>query len=165
MSSSKSLRQIYPQRVDIPVLIFVSSVLLLTGLLLPLMHVEKMVFWNNEYSILTGIAGLFHDGEYFLAALLLFFSVIFPIVKIMGLWVLWVTRLDPQQRSRFLEWLGILGKWSMLDVFVVAILIVAAKLGPLASVEPRAGIYVFCAAIFLAILITIWVERLAKRTV
>ena len=163
MEEEKSLQQMYPRRIDIPILIFISTGLLLVGLLLPLMHVEKMLFWKNEYSVLTGIAGLFDEREYFLAGLLLFFSVIFPIVKVAGLWVLWSMRFQIDQRRRFLEWLGFLGKWSMLDVFVVAILIVALKLGPLASVEPRAGVYVFCAAIMSAIFTTLWVEQLAKR--
>jgi len=48
-----------------------------------------------------------------------------------------MVRLPEVQRQKLLHWLGILGKWSMLDVLVVAILIVLVKLGPLAKVEAR----------------------------
>jgi len=51
----------------------------------------------------------------------------------------------------------------MLDVCVVAILIVLVKLGPLAQVEPQAGVYVFAAAILCSMLTTMYVERLAHK--
>ena len=121
------------------------------------------MFWKNEYSVVTGIIGLFHEGEYFLSALLFFFSVIFPMVKLVLLWTLWWGEFEEQTRAKVLEWLGILGKWSMLDVFVVAILIVAVKLGPLANVYPRQGVYIFSIAIVMAILTTMHVENLSKR--
>ena len=52
----------------------------------------------------------------------------------------------------------------MLDVFAVAILIVAAKLRDLTQVQPRIGIYLFALAIVLSMLTTMRVERLAKGT-
>ena len=51
----------------------------------------------------------------------------------------------------------------MLDVFVVAILIVLVKLGPLAKVEPQSGVYVFCAAIVVSMVTSMYVESLAKK--
>jgi paraquat-inducible protein A len=76
---------------------------------------------------------------------------------------LWLIPLQEQQRTAVLHWLGLLGKWSMLDVFVVAILIVLVKLGPMARVEPRAGVYVFAWAILASMLTTMYVDRLARR--
>ncbi len=146
-------------------MIFSSGILLVVGLSLPLMKVEKMIFWKNEYSVITGILGLMHDQEYFLAAILFFFSVVFPAIKLITLGILWQVKFDETKRRRILEWLGVLGKWSMLDVFVVAILIVAVKLGPLANVEPKIGVYVFSLAIAAAILTTMQVEKLAKRVI
>ncbi len=163
MTIKKSLQEIFPKRWDIPILIILSTVLLYFGLSLPLMEVEKMVFWKSEYSVMAGVISLFEQEEYLLAVILFFFSVVFPMVKLTALWVLWRVKFDDEKRRVVLEWLGILGKWSMLDVFVVAILIVAVKLGPLANVTPKNGVYVFAAAIFSAIMTTMWVERLAKK--
>lgn len=163
--ASTSLQQFFPKRWDIPLMIVLSGMLLYVGLSLPVMKVEKMIFWKNEYSVITGIIGLVHDREYFLAAVLFFFSVIFPTIKLVMLGLLWQIKFDEARRRRLLEWLGILGKWSMLDVFVVAILIVVMKLGPLANVEPKDGVYVFSLAIIMAIVTTMRVEKLAKRTV
>ena len=46
------------------------------------------------------------------------------------------------------------GRWSMLDVLVVAVLIVAVKLGPIASIEVHYGLYVFGIAVLLIMYIT-----------
>ena len=161
--TKKSVRQLYPWHVEIPFLIILSAVLLGFGLSLPLMNLEKLVLWKNEYSILTGIVGLFQDKQYFLSALLFFFSLLFPIIKLVMLWVIWQFKFREHVRSKMLEWLSILGKWSMLDVFVVAILIVAVKLGPLANVTPRIGVYIFSLAIIISIFTALWTEWLLKH--
>ena len=158
----KSLRECFPRHFEIPGMLFLSTVLLIAGLCMPLMKVEKMMFWKNEYSVLTGIAGLFSDHEYFLSAILFFFCLVFPIVKLGTLWFLWQFKCVEDTREKIFEWLGILGKWSMLDVFVVSILIVAVKLGPMASVHPREGVYIFAVSIILSIATTTWIERLLR---
>ncbi len=162
--TKESVRQLFPKHIEIPALIILSAILLGFGLSLPLMKVQKMIIWRSEYSVLTGIWGLFKQKEYFLCGLLFFFSLIFPIVKLGALWVLWMVKFDARRREKMLEWLGILGRWSMLDVFVVAILIVAVKLGPLASVTPSVGVYIFGLAIILSIGTALWIERLIKHS-
>ena len=77
--------------------------------------------------------------------------------------IIWLFKFENHVRGKILEWLGFLGKWSMLDVFVVAILIVAVKLGPLANVTPRAGVYIFSLAIILSIITALWMEWLLKH--
>ncbi len=158
----KSLRASYPTRLDVPILILIACALLWQGLTLPLVYVEKMAFWKSSYSVYTGILSLMEQKEYFLSVILFFFSFIFPIVKLFALLYIWFIRLADHQREVILHWLGILGKWSMLDVFVVAILIVLVKLGPLAHVEPRQGVYFFCLAIITSMLTTMRVEHLAR---
>ena len=162
MKQQRSLEELFPRRFDIPILVILNGILLYVALTLPLFKVEKMVLWRTEYSVMSGVIGLFDQKEYLLSAILFFFSIIFPTLKLVMLWILWKVKFDEDQRNRILEWLGILGKWSMLDVFVVAILIVAVKLGPLANVQPRIGVYIFTFAIFMAIITTAWVEKLAK---
>jgi paraquat-inducible protein A len=161
-NASQSLGQRFPGHFEIPFLLLLSTGLLAAGLSMPLMNVEKMIFWQNNYSVVTGITGLYKDGEYFLAAILFFFCLVFPVVKLLTLWGLWQFKCEDMLRNKILDWLGFLGKWSMLDVFVVAILIVAVKLGPLASVKPQQGVYIFTLAIILSISTTTWIERLVK---
>lgn len=162
----KSLRDIYPRHLEVPLLIILSLGVFLTALCLPLMTVEKTLLWKhwrNNYSVLTGVTGLFDQKDYVLAALLCFFSIVFPFVKFVALAVVWAVRLPGNDRQKLLQWLGILGKWSMLDVLVVAMLVVLVKIGPLARVEPRTGVYVFALAILLSMLTTMYIDYLAKR--
>jgi paraquat-inducible protein A len=160
---SQSLRDRYPRRIEVPLLILLSFTLLLIALSLPLMKVEKMVFWKNEYSVIAGVHGLWEQGQYALAIILFFFSVVFPIFKLAVLGFVWFIRLAEVKRKTVLHWLGILGKWSMLDVFVVAILIVLVKLGPLAKVEPQRGLYWFAAAILVSMITSMYVDSLAGK--
>jgi paraquat-inducible protein A len=161
---SKSLFQNHPRRIEVPVLLVGSLVMLLVALSMPLMKVEKMVFWKNEYSVIAGVHGLWEQGQYVLAIILFFFSIVFPIFKLATLAVVWFVPLAEGRRKLALHWLGILGKWSMLDVFVVAILIVLVKLGPLAKVEPQRGLYWFAAAIVFSMITSMYVESLAGKS-
>ena len=159
----QSLYEMHPGQLRVPLLILFSATLLALGLSLPLLNVEQMVFWKNEYSVIAGVISLLEQREYLLGFVLFFFSVVFPIVKLVSLAYLWVAPLKAAQRESVLHWLGLLGKWSMLDVFIVAILIVLVKMGPLASIEPRTGVYFFCAAIVASMLSTMAVTRLTQR--
>ena len=161
---SQSLRDRYPRRIEVPLLILASLVLLLIAYSLPLMSVEKLIYWKNEYSIIAGVRGLWDERQYSLAIILFFFSIVFPLFKLAALGFLWAVRLAEHKRQAVLHWLGILGKWSMLDVFVVAILIVLVKLGPLANVQPQRGVYWFAAAIFLSMVTSMYVDSLARNS-
>ena len=159
----QSLRDRHPRRIEVPLLILVSFALLLIALSLPLMKVQKMMLWKNEYSVIAGVHGLWEQGQYALAIILFFFSIVFPICKLAALAFVWAVRLPEQKRETVLHWLGILGKWSMLDVFVVAILIVLVKLGPLAKIEPQQGLYWFAAAILASMITSMYVDSLAGK--
>lgn len=54
------------------------------------------------------------------------------------------------------------GRWAMLDVLVVAVLIVTVKLGMIASIEIHWGFYVFASAVLLIMLLTHRVARLIE---
>ena len=154
----KSLKELHPRRIDVPLSILLSAVLLAIGLSLPLLKVQQMIFWKSEYSVIRGVLELAHQGDYVLALLLFFFCVIFPIVKLLTLWIIWEVKLTEDKRAQFLKWLGTLGKWSMLDVFVVAIIIVIVKLDPLAKTQAQIGVYIYAAAILWSLISTMMVE-------
>ncbi len=62
-------------------------------------------------------------------------------------------------RSSKVGWLGLLGKWLVVDVFVVAILVVVLKLGALASVTVQPGLYLFAVAAIGSMVLAQWVSR------
>jgi uncharacterized paraquat-inducible protein A len=109
---------------------------------------------TNIYSLIGGIHDLYQLGYYFIASILLIFSVMFPIAKL--ILILAATSalipFSPEARHRMHKFAVATGKYSLLDVLVAAVTIVVIRFGALAQVEARPGTVVFCIAIILSIL-------------
>jgi paraquat-inducible protein A len=159
----QSLQERNPKRIDIVILILLSIGLLIIGLTLPVLTVRKL--WNsNTYSIITGVQNLWAEKYYVLAVVIFTFSIIFPIAKLVSLSAVWFVRLKDEQRKSLIYLMEIFGKWSMLDVFVTAIMIVWVKLGALASAKAEKGIYFFGASVLLTMIISSLQSSLVKRS-
>jgi paraquat-inducible protein A len=130
----------------LPVIGLLSLGLFLAALTLPLMTVEKWVLWKNTYSILAGTARLCHEGRYFLAAGFALFVIVAPLVEQIGLLALSLLPLGQRANGRVAAFLLTLDEWTMADVFALALFITATKLGNLADVQPRAGLWLYAAA-------------------
>ncbi|MCC6680564.1 MAG: paraquat-inducible protein A [Phycisphaeraceae bacterium] len=159
----KSLFARHPRRYDVPALLLLSAVTLIVGYMLPLMSISKLVFWQDDYTLLTSVTGLWNSGNYILAIIIFVFSIVFPITKLTALAIVWFKRFDDETRNRVVFLVGVLGKWSMLDVFVCALLIVMTKAKSFLDAEPRSGLFVFAVAIALSMVASILVEHLAKK--
>jgi len=158
-----SLLKTYPRRIDVPLGVAAAGALLGVGLALPVMSIKRLVFWNDDYSIIAGVVSLWQEGYFVLAAIIGAFSVVFPALKLGAMLALWFTPLRDDSRRRYLRWLAALGRWSMLDVFVVALTIVLTRANAFADVAPRAGLYVFAGAVVLTTIVSIEMERLARK--
>ena len=96
--------------------------------------------------------------------IILLFSVVMPIIKLGVLFrLLGTTAGSSETLHRYLRLMHQYGKWSMLDVFVVALLVVAVKLGAVATVEIHYGLYAFGSAVLLTMLITARVIYLSGK--
>ncbi len=143
----------------------VTSFLLGVGLVAPIITLKKFILIENTFSVLSGVLQLLKEGQWFLFVVITGFSIVLPVLKIGVLNKL----LSPKQRSvenldKYLHWMHLYGKWSMLDVFVVAVLVVAVKLGAIASVEMRFGLYSFTVAVVLTMYVTARVVSLTNGT-
>lgn len=145
--------------------IWVAAALLFVGLLAPIITLTTFVVVNNTFSVLSGVIELLKEGQIFLFLVIAGFSVVLPILK---LWVLYqlVSKSEAvkSQTKKLLHWMHLYGKWSMLDVFVVAVLVVAVKLNVIANVEMRFGLYAFAASVLLTMLITSRIVGLSDST-
>ncbi|MDG2149949.1 MAG: paraquat-inducible protein A [Planctomycetota bacterium] len=105
---------------------------------LPIMEVERLGS-THEASILSGGIELLTDGEILVGVVVLLCSVVLPLVKIAGLFLLAGagTGLAPRLRASTWHVVELTGRWGMLDVLLVAVLVSVLKLGDL--VELRAG--------------------------
>ncbi len=137
-------------RARIPVMLVVAFLLFGTGVFFPFFHVSKLWIFDSAISVVSGIATLFKEEEYFLFAILSLFTLAFPLVKLSLLTLIWMENDQNLARLRRLhKWVDSLGKWSMLDVFVVAVLIVTMKAAGLAKLEIGLGLYLFTASVVL----------------
>lgn len=137
--------------------------LLAAGLISPIITLKKFYVIENTFSVYSGVIQLLREDHIFLFILITGFSIVLPVLKIAVLFFL----LSVKQRhsghfEKFLYWMHVFGKWSMLDVFVVAILVVSVKLGAIASVEMQYGLYIFATAVVLTMLVTARVVALSN---
>ena len=144
----------------IPVTIVVAVLLFGTGIFFPFFHVTKFWVFSNGVSVVGGIFTLFQEGEYFLFAVLSLFTLVFPCAKLGLLAIVWLERAHDLAKVRRLHgWVSTLGKWSMLDVFVVAILIVAMKSAAVAEIHIGSGLYLFTFSVVATQLASAWIDR------
>jgi len=127
--------------------------LLIFGVTLPAIQLTKLYWWTDRHSILTAIAALYMDKEYFLAGLIGLFSIVIPACKL--IYLLAVTTLAsrrPANRERTLDRLESLGKWSMMDVLVLALMVFYLNASSLADAKALPGVYCYSASVFLTML-------------
>lgn len=159
----QSLFQLSKRRYYILSLIVASACFLAVSYSVPFMETQKFVVFKKYPSLLMSITKLWEQGFLFLAIIIFLFSIIFPVLKLCLLSVVWLRSLNHKSRIRLLRGLELLGKWSMLDVYVVAIIIVLVKAGELLSVKPREGLYYFAASILLSMVATYITSREVYR--
>ncbi len=114
---------------------------------LPVMGTAS-VLGKYEHTILGGIVELWHSDSWELAAIVFIASIGVPILKIAALILLVATahfrsRWRQLERARLYRLLETVGHWSMLDVFVVVILVGMVRFGAFASVRPEPGLLAF----------------------
>jgi len=120
---------------------------------LPVIEITNMGR-TQAATIVSGAVELAASGAYAVAIVVLVCSVIVPIVKIGAMFILCAGDAILHRRHRAityraLEWIG---RWGMVDVLLVAILVAAVKLGDWASVHPGPGTTAFAAVVVLSLL-------------
>lgn len=128
-------------------LIIAAILLYLPANLLPVMKSSGLGSVQED-TILSGVVYLFKSGMWPLALLVFFASIVVPLVKLLILIVLllsvqfrWSWR--PRERTRLYRITEAIGRWSMVDIYVVTILVALVRVGVLANVEAGLGAVFF----------------------
>lgn len=158
-----SLRKQHPNLFWVPGLVLVNLGLFAAGLFTPVITLKSLYLFTDTFSIFLGIYVLYTEHEPFLAVFVFVFSFIFPLAKLGLLSVVWYRPMREPARVKALKRLEFLGKWSMMDVFVIALTVLAAKLSGFADARARYGIYVFAGAVVMSMLLTQFMMKLAGR--
>lgn len=140
-------------------LLLSALVLYIPANLLPIMTVN-LFGQGSPATIMEGVLELIHAGMLPIALVVFVASILVPTFKLVGIALLLYSvqrhlPLSPRQRIfmfRFIEWIG---RWSMLDIFVIAILVALVSFGNLASIEAGAGALAFAAVVILTMLAAI----------
>jgi paraquat-inducible protein A len=105
-------------------------------------------------TILGGVEELLSSGMYPLAALVFFASVVVPMLKLIGLVTMltatqfgWTGRL--RDRTSLFRVVRAIGRWSMIDVFMISILVALVQFGAVVTIAPGLGAVAFAAVVVL----------------
>lgn len=137
-------------------LLLTAAILYIPANLLPIMTV-RMLGQGMPSTIMGGVIELIHAEMVPIAAVVFIASILVPTFKLVGIALLLysVQRHQPlsaKQRIlmyRFIEWIG---RWSMLDIFVIAILVALVNFGNLATIEANLGAAAFASVVVLTML-------------
>ncbi len=164
-STERSQSQASRTHRTVPWLLAAAFLLFAAGVFFPFFNVTKFWLFHDAISVVGGIITLFQEGEYFLFIVLTLFTLVFPCVKLGLLAIIWLEREHNLIRvQRLHRWVEHLGKWSMLDVFVVAILIVAMKSAAVADLQIGPGLYLFTFSVVATQFASAFVARLLERS-
>ncbi len=124
---------------------------------LPIMITSSVIEGRGRHTIFGGIIELWHTGSWDLALIVFIASIAVPILKIASLGLLILTarrrsRWRQAERASLYRLVETVGHWSMLDVFVVVLLVGMVRFGAVASIEPAAGLLAFGAVVVLTML-------------
>lgn len=137
-------------------LLLAAAVLYIPANVLPVMTVVS--FGHGEAdTILSGVMSLAAAGMWPLAALVFFASITVPVLKLVSMTVLLISTGRGSQgmlreRTTLYRIVDAIGRWSMIDVFMISILTALVRLGAIASVHPGPGVVAFCAVVILTML-------------
>jgi paraquat-inducible protein A len=109
---------------------------------------------KTESTLWQGVVQLYSEGSWLIAFIILAASIVVPLFKIVVLLFLAPLATVPGrfQWAKAARVLEVIGKWAMLDVFVVAVLISIIKLGSWADVSAGPGLIAFCGVVLFTML-------------
>jgi len=137
-------------------LLITATVLYIPANVFPVMTVISFGKGTPD-TILSGVKELIHAGMWPLALLVFFASITVPVMKILGLSFLLISvqrgsDWRPRDRTKLYRIIEAVGRWSMIDVFMISILIALVKLGNLATIEPGVGATSFAGVVILTMI-------------
>ncbi len=134
-------------------------ILYFPAMILPVMETNTLYFSRKD-TIFSGVVYLFTSGTWPLGVIVFGASIMIPVVKIVVLAALLIsvqrkTAWAPEKRTRAFHIIEIIGRWSMVDIFVITITVALVQLPALAMMEVAPGAVCFGAVVILTMLATL----------
>ncbi|WP_325170190.1 paraquat-inducible protein A [Noviherbaspirillum pedocola] len=123
---------------------------------LPVMETGSL-FGSQKDTILSGVVYLWTSGSWELAVVVFIASILVPLAKIFALAFLLISvqlrsRWQPKQRAQLYRVVELVGRWSMLDIYVITILVALVQLKALATIKAAPAAIAFGAVVVLTML-------------
>jgi paraquat-inducible protein A len=127
--------------------------------LLPVMETHSL-FGSQRDTIMSGVVYLWTSGSWPLAIIVFIASIMVPLLKLTALTLLVVSaqrrsRWRPHERGRLYRLVEAVGRWSMLDVYVITLLVALVQIQGLAAIKAAPGAVAFGAVVVLSMLAAI----------
>ena len=134
-------------------LLICAAILYIPANLLPVM-VTRTLFDDEQDTIMSGVLVLLHSGSWPIAVLVFVASIVVPLLKILSLSVVLFSawRRSPRyrtQRSELFRMVEFIGRWSMLDVYAISLLVALVQIRSLAFVSVGWGALAFASVVVL----------------
>ncbi len=139
-------------------LLLAAAFLYIPANVLPVMTVKRMES-GVPTTILHGVVELAENHLWPLALLVLLASIVIPIFKLLSLVIILVMTHRRSSsllagRTRLFRFVRFVGRWSMIDIFMLSVLVGVVRFGAIASVLPGMGAMAFCAVVVLTMAVT-----------
>jgi paraquat-inducible protein A len=123
------------------------------AMLLPVIEIEQMGHMQST-TIWSGVVSLLSGGQWVVGVIVLVCSVVAPVLKLVAMFALsagdiLLHRKHRAATYRLVEWIG---RWGMVDVLLVALLVAAVKLGDWVEVHPGPGVIAFAGVVILSLM-------------
>ena len=137
-------------------LVFAAAILYVPANLYPIMTIT-LLGRSSTHTILDGVETLFSAGLWEIGAVVFVASIAVPLLKLLGLSHLLVSlrlrapRRSETERTRLYRIISYIGRWSMVDIFMLSILLALVHLGTLATIDPGIAATCFAAVVVITI--------------
>jgi paraquat-inducible protein A len=113
--------------------------LYIPAMIYPMMEITKLGI-HTQSTILEGVVSFIEYESYFIAGVIFTASVIIPIIKLVGLLLIFFSLkinipINNQNKNRMFTFIELIGKWSMIDIYVVALLASVVQVGELFNIK------------------------------
>jgi paraquat-inducible protein A len=146
--------------------IIIATVFFALGIILPVIRFTTVYVWTNEHSIATIIWALYKNEEFFLCVVLFAFSIFFPFLKLFYLLMLVTSPdIDPDFRKSSIAKMEWLGRYSMTDVMVLALIIFYVNSSGYTEAVVLPGVYFYASSVCITMLAYGWAHGVPAHRV
>ena len=145
-------------------LIIIATVFFALGVILPVIQFTTVYVWTDKHSIATIIYALYQNNETFLCAVVFAVSIFFPFMKLLYLLTLVTSPdLSGEFRAKSISTMEWLGRYSMTDVMVLALMIFYVNSSGYTTATVLPGVYFFAASAIITMLAYGWANTVPAR--